>query len=461
MYNYFCDFEKNFYPLVKAQRIILNNLNVDMRNVCGDNPFYYSDIGLFYPLISDTTVLGYIAAPIQKGQLAKLEVLDAANVKKLSEANILRLLPQTIKALNTVSMGSRMCSRAFSQNYNHGEISIKIRTSEIIKAVTLGYLEFPKDTQLLDVLTEVNYEIGSLLKQNKGAPLQAKSKAVYNFINGHSWGEWLNKQVGSSIGKNLVRSNKAFDQADEIKWRKPSKNSVWPYTLDHHWFMVQESPITLANYTFKALLQGSDNSNRKKDKIDAQYPIFSKPYTVECGRKLLEIFFVDVLTKKSKSQWGQIVHMTDNMRWVSDNPCYLIPKLCLALGVVPRFDESGTFTKFFPINGNLKQPSKKLYVEINSINIDQNNKLEPFIATIMSLCYDLGLVPLDAIEKNLGVINAGEALKHSKDYYKSTLGNNIVCCIPKEFSNNLTNKAIVKLKETLEKQKPTDEPVFN
>jgi hypothetical protein len=376
-------------------------------------------------------------------------------------------MPKTVKALVTISAGNRLANNEHSGRESGP--AIKLKQSEVIKALLLGYLEPPTEEALINLLIESNYDLQTLFRYDKVTPLSAKIDKVDSFVNnlnkpvggGYEWGENYSRTVGSNIGYQFVRSSKQFEENHAIKWRKPSKSSSWPWTLDHHWFIVQESPITLANYTYKALLgAGGQNNYQKRDKIDAQYPIFHKNNAVDQGRRLLEIFFKHAVGNRSKSKWGEVVHCTQLMRWTSDNPCFIIPKLCMVLGVMPTFDDCGSFEKFVPLAGNFKQPNKKLYLEFNAVDIEQSSSLEPFITVTLGLCYDLGVLKLNAIEKILGVVNAGAALENNSNYFRVSMGNNIVCCVPNDYSYNIINKAISKF-EANNNLNASDEPVFS
>lgn len=469
MFNYITNFEDSLYTLQKVTKIMKNLRNIDIATECGNDPFYEDDYGIFYPLTVHGNVIAYLMAPIGKNKIFSYRRLDAARIEELVRANTLKLLPKTVKALSTVSAGNRMCST------NHGQYganpSLRLKNSEIIKALILGYITAPSDENLIDLIVNSNYNLQSMFgsRPSKIDP-KIKIKTVIDTMNnptegnnnGEGWATHYSNQLAKRICTEFVRSNKVFDETHVLKWRKPSKNSAWPWTLDHHWFMVQESPITLANYTYKALLGGGSRGNHdKRDKIDNQYPVFSKNNALEHARRMLETFFDEVVGNRSKARWGDVVYTTQNMRWLSDNPCFLIPKLCLVLNVVPSFDASGKFQKFVPMPGYFTQNTEKLYLELTAMNIDQTSDLEPFITMILALCYDLGIVKLDVLEKTLGVVNGGAALKNNPNYFKANVGNNLVCCLPKSYSYDMTVKALAKFNAAMAEQAKKEEPVFD
>jgi hypothetical protein len=468
MFNYYSDFKECFYTKFKVEKIVMDIRKSDIATNYGEDPFYDQEFGVFYPLKAGGKILAYLVVQINKSNLPTSKRLTAEAIEALASTNVLKLMPKTVKVLTTVSAGNKISAERHRNNADAGP-PVKIKQSEIMKALLLGYLEAPSEEALIDVLIESNYDLQSKFRYDKSVSLSSKIEQVNNFINNvnkannasYDWGQHCSRAAGSNLSYRFTRSFKKFDENHVVKWRRPNKNSVWPWTLDHHWFIVQESPITLANYTYKALLGSSGQGlYQKKDRIDMQYPIFLKSNAVDQGRKLLETFFKEVVGNRSKSKWGDVVYCTQLMRWTSDNPCFIIPKLCMVLGVMPTFDVSGKFQKFVPLAGNFNQPKKKLHLEFNAIDVSQSHSLDPFITVALSLCYDLGIVKLDAVEKTLGIVNAGSALANNDNYFKVSIGKNTVCCIPNSYSWNFANSAINKF-ETTAKLKTTNDPVFS
>lgn len=454
-FNYYTVFDNNFTPF-KFIEADFKAKGIDIKTKCGLNPFYHEDMGIFVPMFMSGVVLGYIHHPVNKGQLNYFTVFDQPTVDHHSKDNSLKLLPQTVKVLTNTPLGTRLCSDNFVNYHGHGEMAIKLRPQEVMKAIVLGYLSLPSDQSLLNYLSN-RYDVKDALAAHPNASLQKKAELIYAAINRDNQRNRYNYDgIGKTAGFRLSRTAKAFDKDHVIKWRKPPGNSAWPWTLDHHWFEIQESPITLSNYTFKSLLSGTGASESKKSKIDNQYPIFSRKLNLEHGRKILEMFFEDTLGKRSNGAWTNVVQMTNNMRWVSDNPCYVVPKLCLVMGVVPVFDNSAKFVKFAPMQNNIKLPTKKLYVPFENFNIDQGNDLSPFLVSTIALCYELGLVSLDTVETYFGIVNAGKALENNSNYMKTPIGEHVICCIPKTFSYDVSAKALAKHNAKNESEKDSD-----
>jgi len=115
------------------------------------------------------------------------------------------------------------------------------------------------------------------------------------------------------------------------------------------------------------------------------------------------------------------------------------------LGVVPKFNQSGVFEKFVPLPANIVKPSKKVYIESSAIDVDNTHKLEPMLNLTMMLCYEVGLISLETLEKSIGLVNAGEALGKSDDYVHVAMGKHVVCCIPKSYSYDAGRKQLMKV----------------
>jgi hypothetical protein len=448
-FNFYTTFSEHFKSFRNVASL-MSAKNIDINVKCQNHAFYDKNEGIFVPVAVENLVMGYVNYAFPQSQLDDFVVFDDPTVADCAKNNTLKLLPQTVKILTSASAGSRLSVNSYART--HETVSLKLRPQEVLKAVVLGYLKFSDGEEMISLLSRnaTGYAISQLAK---GTPLAKKAALVHAaFADPTKVEAWEYRVISDNLGNMLVRTVKMFDKDHVLKWRKPPKNSVWPYTLDHHWFEVQESPISLANYTFKALLTGTHNYG-KIEKIDNQYPIFSRKLNLEHGRKILESFFQDALTNRKNHAWTNVVHQVNNMRWHTDNPCYAIPKLCLVLGVVPTFNETGQFVKFVPAQNNLKLPNKKLFIELTSINIDQSTNLSPFLLATMVFGYELGLVPLSTIEQNFGIVNAGAAFDVNPNYTKVPLGNNVVCCISKTFSYDVSNEALAKYNAKLLSEK--------
>lgn len=452
--HYGIELENSFITKASADKMLSDRGEKFPPNM-GSDPYYHHELGVFIPLISDGQVIAYFNGPISSIGTSNF-VLTASVVETLSNQKTLKLLPQTVKALKSVPAGSRISPGSYNgYSYRSNGAGMKLRSSEVLKAMLLGYIDIPTDNNLILAIANSNYDLATELgtKPNKQSTmsLAAKTAKVDKYLNGKNsnnqkvCSEWQQRSMGKAIGYDLFRSSKPFDANHEMKWRKPAKTSLWPWTLDHHWFEVQESPITMANYAYKALLSGSSNRH-KAESVNQKYPVFNRQLTMDYGRKVLELFFNESLKNKSAAAWGQLTHMlSNNMEWVVVNPYYAIPKLCLTLGVIPKFNESGVFEKFVGMEGNATQPTKKVYLEAAAIDVDNSHKIETMLNLTMALCYEMGIISLDTLEKSIGLVNAGEGLGNSEDYVHVEMGKHLICCIPKSYSYDVGRKQICKV----------------
>jgi len=484
--TYGLELKDSFITKSKAERMLKEKGQTFPSNL-GTNAYYCVGLGIFIPLISDGQILAYLNGAISSfvGWIdVGGAIIDSEAIKLFSDKKRFKFLPQTIKALKSVPTGSRISTNVNSSAYSRTRTNgMKLRSSEVLKALLLGYINVPADNDLISMLTNNISELAS--RVDKKLSLTAKTVLVDKYLNDklyisptdkvrtstgsslahHSCGsnvsEWQLKHLSIAIGHLLIRSSKTFDNKHEVKWRKPPKSSLWPWTLDHHWFEIQESPITAANHSYKALLSG-DSKRSKMDSVDAKYPIFHRQNSMDYGRRVLEGFFNSALKDKSSRAWGILTHtLISNMDWVVANPYYAIPKLCLTLGVVPKFNESGVFERFVKIQGNTMQPTKKVYIESDAIDVDHTHKLEPMLNLTMALCYTLGLVSLSTLEKSIGLVNAGEGLGNSKEYVHVNMGDYLVCCIPKSYSYDVGKININRIETKLSQMGDKEDDQYN
>jgi hypothetical protein len=428
--------------------------NTDFMANC-KSPFYSADLGLHYPVVLNNTVVAYLRAQINKiNSVAGIAVLDNTNSDLPNVMKSIKLLPQTMKAMQMAPIGQKICKQELSRyNWNHKE-GMKIRPSEALKAMLLGYIEFPsEDTLAQNILDSCEdhfgYEYASRSSVRRSFSLSEKAARIDVVLNDENKNasNYTEQLIGRQMGSFLIRSSKTSNDDHVIKWRKPPKKSLWPWTLDHHWFETQESPITLANYTYKALLGNSNYA--KRDLIDKKYPVFSRQLVMEHGRNMLECFFEGVVRDKKSKAWGNVCHTLDCMRWSVNSPYYAIPKLCLTLGVAPKFDDLGVFQKFVPLAGNISLPSRKVYVEHEALDVDNSHRLETASTSTLLLIYEFGLISLENLQKNTGITDAGAALGKDFNYIKVNIGKNVVCCIPKTFAYDKARQGLLRFQEKI------------
>lgn len=450
--SYAIDLKTSFFPREFIRRKLAER-NVDL-NTCnaGTNPIYHRELGLLYPLVADNTVLAYLKGHITDPGLGDFVIFDKSNIEfAVKNTRSFKLLPQTAKAMKTIAGGNKVFNEEYSP-YRHSYASgMKLRTNEVIKCIMLGYIQAPSEDKLVNALIDSNYDLGHEIgaRNTKGTTFSLTAKVAKIIqVFGKDYSEWTMRNYAQIVAVNLHRTAKELVETDTVKWRKPAKNSVWPWTLDHHWFEVQESAITMANAAYKSLLGHTTSATRmKKDTVDRNYPIFIKQNQLEHGRKILETFFTEALAKKSGSAWGSAAHYVSVMEWTTRVPYYAIPKLCLALGVLPKFSVSGVFERFVPLAGNFNPATRKVYLEMDSIDVDNIHKLEPNFTLILALCYEFGLIGLEDLERTTGIVNAGNALKDSTEHVQVNLGKNLVCCIHTNFAYDVSKASLMKYQQ--------------
>lgn len=437
--RYYCDFDHAF----KSVKTVETILGPAWCSQIKDNPFFSKDHGLFIPLVADGRVLFYFncillshSIPINEDGLLQL---DLAAMQKIEAAGQLKLLPQTVKMLKLVANGKMLAGDSSTRSgYSRNRAGMRVRLPEIMKAILLGYLRLPQEEELLNALNECCYELSSAatITKSRATPFPVRVNAVEDFFSNGKLTTYREKGIGAHLGSLVSRSDKVTKADVEVKWRKPAKSSVWPYTLDHHWFEVQESAVSVANYTLKALLSRSDSNQGGGRQIDRKFPIFNRQTALATSREILESFFVDLTATGSKhfTKWGDVTHNTKRLEGPHSNPVFLIPKLCLMLGVAPTFDKNGTFLKFKPIDNQLLVNTQKVHLTAQSIDTGITDKIDPFITITYALCYSLGLMSLADLELKTGITNGGAALAADPNYIKLTIGPNLVCCISTTFS---------------------------
>jgi len=359
----------------------------------------------------------------------------------------LKLSPQSLKMLKSTAFNSK----AFPE-YETGQSTwhikgFKCRAEDVVKAFAFGYLKLNDSKSLLEALCQSDYSLQQFLNDKRNDLSQVYSTVLEYYTKDevtNSAGfrvenrdtNWSVKYLGQRITPHFERTNKALNEDCVIKWRKPSKNSKWPYTLDHHWFESQESPISLQHHTLAALMGNTYRTH--KENLFSNLPIFSNILTLETCRKNVELFFCNIQKMLGKrphmsNEYGRYVGEVHNMDWPSGKfsnrnltPELFPVKACLALGVMPTFDTSGAFNKFIPISGKLHNNTKILYYAT-----DPETFVDQRLDVTLLLCYSVGLMTLEQLDLILGPISAtSELLKSDSMRVNLKLSNNVVCCTP-------------------------------
>jgi hypothetical protein len=177
------------------------------------------------------------------------------------------------------------------------------------------------------------------------------------------------------------------------------------------------------------------NKHSNKDQLMLNLPIFTNIRQLEIARKILEHFYSNLkeIMSCNSSKFGTYVGMVNDFEWPNSKHNYrkLTPdmfpvKACMALGVVPTFDNSGQFIKFVPIANSIHENTQTIYIDLD---IDTLGKRKPEVSVL--LAYAIGLLDLETLEKLLGPVSRNsEVLKHDPNKVQLQISQNVVCCVP-------------------------------
>ena len=410
----------------------------------GGTLYYPVTIGLNNPAANGAGgVVGFLKAKIANNlELGDTEHKIINNPEALKQAGV-KLSAQSIKMLKTL----RANNKVFEGDYHHHNRGFKCRAEEVIKCLTFGYFNFPDDRGFMEILTQNDYNIHNLVsdKRNNIATVYAE---LIKYFNNNERSHWTNRSIGTRISHGVMRTVLAPDEECVVKWRKPSKNSKWPYTLDHHWFCCQESPVAMAHHTMASLM-GRGEGRNNRDQLMLNLPIFLHIRALEICRKILENFFTNLpeILKTHSSAMGQYSSMINDFEWPTGRysskklaPEMFPIKAALALGVLPKFDDSGKFDKFIPINGALHDNPQTIYLEMDPDYLQRRRSEQSLL-----LMYSTGLISLEDLEKILGPISHNEQhLKDNPEKVQLRMSRNVVCCLPVESANTSVYATLAK-----------------
>jgi hypothetical protein len=361
--------------------------------------------------------------------------------------NQIKLSAQCLKMLKATPMNSKIFYPGSSSR------GFKCKAEDVVKAFAMGYIKLPESKGLLEALCSCNYPLEQFMqnKENSTTSIYAK------FIECCKSETEINNQICSIRWNNVVprisiyleRTDKALDETCATKWRKPNKHSKWPYTLDHHWFESQESPISLQHHTLASLM-GSSRRSSNMEKLYCDLPVFANIRLLELCRKGLEFFFNNLqrIILANTSEYGQYVSAVNSLEWPNSryssrrlSPEMFPVKACLALGVMPTFDSCGVFQKFVPIASKFCNNTKILYYSVDPNGMFTTRR--PDITLL--LCYSTGLMNIAHIEHFLGPIGtSSDVLKADRTKINLKLSNNVVCCMPMEAAHEKVSELLAK-----------------
>ena len=101
---------------------------------------------------------------------------------------------------------------------------------------------------------------------------------------------------------------------------------------------------------------------------------------------------------------------------------------CLALEVIPIFDQSGQFIRFTRIDNNLSDNKHVVYYDIDPHNLSTRRPDITFL-----LAYSAGLITIKDLETLLG-INRNKTTAETDGQVHLRLSKNIVLCFPIEYA---------------------------
>jgi hypothetical protein len=137
-------------------------------------------------------------------------------------------------------------------------------------------------------------------------------------------------------------------EVPDPKFRKPNKNSKWPWTFVQHWYVINNCPLRLVNDSFTNLSMKNISNNYRNWKerrnrmmqIDNEFPAIRRKSTLKDLRKVLEEILVheNVMDEEMRAKYRQ---------WLV-TPQHVVRTL-ISVGVQPSFEE-GKIVGFEPIN---------------------------------------------------------------------------------------------------------------
>jgi len=428
-------------------------------NLASNNPSPFI-IGsmLYYPIVVGLNnsaangaggVVGFVRAKISNNlELGDSEYMVCSS-EDLKKAGV-RLSVQSIKMLKSLRHNSKLNKNESNGTIRHYNTQgFKCRPEEIIKCLAFGYLDFPNGRTFIEDLAHASRDQSYTLQElvsDKRNDMQTICAAVAKHYHDTERSFWSNRTIGTKISYDIMRTSINVDEKCVVKWRRPSKNSKWPYTLDHHWFCCQESSVTMAHHTMASLMFTASSTPSKsggyptasRDQLMMNLPIFLSIRTLDNCRKILENFFVNIveILKTNSSATGHYTNLINDFDWPVPNrysgkrlEAEMFPvKAALAMGVLPKFDESGRFNKFIPIDGVLHENPQTIYIDVDS---DYLKRRRPEHSLL--LMYSTGIIRLEDLEKIVGSVSQNDKdHKNNSTKVQLRMSKNVVCCLPVE-----------------------------
>ena len=371
-----------------------------------------------------------------------------------------RMSPQSIKMLKTL----RSNCKVFETDGSWSSRGFRCRAEEVIKCLAFGYLSYASDRGFCDQMAYSDYSLQNFV-QDKRNSLDLVSRKILEHFQTTEKSHWNIRSLGTRFAQTIIRTAKAPDENYVVKWRKPSKSSKWPYTLDHHWFTCQESPVATAHHTLLALMTDR-HAHKNRDQLMLNLPVFSNIRQLEICRKLLENFFGNLreAVKPHSSAFANFLSGVNDFEWPNGRyssrkiaPEMFPVKACLATGVIPLFGDSGNFEKFVPINGHLHDNTEVLYFDC-----DADSLVKKRVDVTFMLLYSSGLINRENLESILGPVSvSGAALKTDPTRVQLHISKNVVCCLPVDSASQSVYKMMAKygIHQSSTSSQQTSEPI--
>jgi len=363
-------------------------------------PPFMIDKVLYYPIHlaapTPTTSSAVIALLFAKvacaGSYATgVRILDTPD--KLAESGI-RISSQGDSLLKKVDAGETI----YRDSGSHGRANFRCRADEVVRQLTLGFARL-NSSELPASLTGMDYNFQNTVNQHqlKGAQLHSSVVNMYcsstlpapyksgtfntwhlpRFVSHSSGSCSINQESLAAatvpvLAKIIVRTATPTSPASVQKWRKPPRTSVWPWTLDHHWFLCEGNQISSTHHTMMGLVDSNDsNSGTTRDEISRQLPVINEQLTLDKIRKLLETYFCDLpgVMSMSGPHYSDYARENQNTRWLGSGSRWSISMtephhspivMCLAVGARPVI-ENGKLVKFTAAEGNLLRNTQRFH----------------------------------------------------------------------------------------------------
>ena len=416
-----------------------------------DTPFMYAGL-LNVPVILGKNngggVIGFLRAKVSTNCTEAADEIVLLDEQKMLTAG-LKLSPQSIKLLKS----ARTQGSIFTTSNNRR--GFKSKSEDVIKCIAMGYIELTESRDLISALCRGDYTLQAFISDKRNGLKEVYQK-VLEYLARADRGNWVVRNMGDNLVSSLTRTAKKVNEDCGTKWRKASKSSYWPWTLDHHWFNSQESAISMTYHSLASLLpKDSYSRSSHADKLAASYPTFKDIRTLENCRKRLEEFYSAtkrILDHSSNNAYSEFVSNMNSLPWpttqhssrygqgsVICGPDKFPVLACLALGVIPTFDKhDGHLLKFVDVIGALHDNPTEVYYEVTADTITQ--KLP--VVTLL-LAYSAGVLNLESLEMFLGPIAVNiEALKKNPSKVHLRLSNKVVCCLAATCSKEMSIKHI-------------------